>query len=77
MIKLCNKQKNVISIHVKEKKISLKLTCSCLCIKDVWNQLAAIETATCGFTLAKAIACAVEFDNQHCGIYAGDWDSYR
>merc|ERR1712108_76140 len=24
-----------------------------------------------------AIACAVEFDNQHCGIYAGDWDSYK
>merc|ERR1712018_532526 len=23
-----------------------------------------------------AIACAVEFDNQHCGIYAGDEDSY-
>ena len=30
-----------------------------------------------GFTLSKAIACAVEFDNQHCGIYAGDWDSYK
>jgi protein-arginine kinase len=26
--------------------------------------------------LAKAIAVAVEFDNQHCGIYAGDEDSY-
>merc|ERR1712212_390345 len=36
-----------------------------------------IETKTCGFTLAKAIACAVQFDNQHCGIYAGDWDSYK
>merc|ERR1712008_381597 len=32
--------------------------------------------ATSGFTLAKAIACAVEFDNQHCGIYASDEDSY-
>merc|ERR1711945_82392 len=31
---------------------------------------------TSGFTLAKAIACAVEFDNQHCGMYAGDEDSY-
>merc|ERR1712062_192893 len=31
---------------------------------------------TSQFTLAKAIACAVEFDNQHCGIYAGDEDSY-
>jgi hypothetical protein len=45
--------------------------------KDKWDQLKDIETKTCGFTLAKAIACAVEFDNQHCGIYAGDWDSYK
>merc|ERR1739838_125852 len=30
-----------------------------------------------GFTLAKAIACAVDFDDQHCGIYAGDEDSYK
>merc|ERR1712002_47128 len=36
-----------------------------------------ITTKTAGFTLAKAIACAVQFDNQHCGIYAGDWDSYK
>merc|ERR1712142_1368071 len=34
-------------------------------------------TKTSGFTLIQAIACAVEFDNQHCGIYAGDWDSYK
>merc|ERR1712112_708190 len=27
--------------------------------------------------IAKACACAIEFDNQHCGIYAGDWDSYK
>merc|ERR550532_792541 len=26
--------------------------------------------------VGKAIACAVDFDNQHCGIYAGDEDSY-
>jgi len=45
--------------------------------EEVWKQLADKETATCGFTLAKAIACAVEFDDQHCGIYAGDWDSYK
>merc|ERR1711887_387533 len=32
---------------------------------------------TSDFTLAKAIACAGEFDNQHCGIYAGDWDTYK
>merc|ERR1712183_1142996 len=45
--------------------------------KERWDKVKAIETKTCGFTLAKAIACAVEFDNQHCGIYAGDWDSYK
>ena len=45
--------------------------------KDKWDKLKDIKTKTSGFTLAKAIACAVEFDNQHCGIYAGDWDSYK
>merc|ERR1719412_2960897 len=45
--------------------------------KDKWDQLKNITTKTSGFTLAKAIACAVQFDNQHCGIYAGDWDSYK
>merc|ERR1712037_918131 len=45
--------------------------------KEKWDKLKAIETKTCGFTLAKACACAIEFDNQHCGIYAGDWDSYK
>merc|ERR1712183_277012 len=45
--------------------------------KERWDKVKDIETKTCGFTLAKAIACAVEFDNQHCGIYAGDFDSYK
>jgi len=45
--------------------------------KDVWEKLKNIKTKTSGFTLIQAIACAVEFDNQHCGIYAGDWDSYK
>merc|ERR1712179_474250 len=45
--------------------------------KEKWDKLADHKTATSGFTLAKAIACAVHFDNQHCGIYAGDWDSYK
>merc|ERR1711973_527181 len=45
--------------------------------KERWDKLKNIETKTCGFTLAKACACAIEFDNQHCGIYAGDWDSYK
>merc|ERR1712029_323097 len=45
--------------------------------KDKWEKLKGIQTKTSGFTLIQAIACAVEFDNQHCGIYAGDWDSYK
>jgi protein-arginine kinase len=45
--------------------------------KERWDSVKDIETKTCGFTLAKAIACAVQFDNQHCGIYAGCSDSYR
>merc|ERR1712038_157078 len=44
--------------------------------KEKWDKLGDHVTKTSGFTLAKAIACAVEFDNQHCGIYAGDEDSY-
>merc|ERR1712158_316217 len=34
-----------------------------------WAKLGDHVTKTSGFTLAKAIACAVEFDNQHCGIF--------
>merc|ERR1711910_311842 len=45
--------------------------------KEKWEQLKGIKTKTSGFTLIQAIACAVDFDNQHCGIYAGDWDSYK
>merc|ERR1711976_729540 len=45
--------------------------------KDKWDRLGGIKTKTSGFTLGQAIACAVEFDNQHCGIYAGDADSYK
>merc|ERR1712033_148831 len=45
--------------------------------KPIWEKLSKAVTKTSGFTLAQAIACAVEFDNQHCGIYAGDWDSYK
>jgi len=43
----------------------------------LWEKLNGLVTKTSGFTLAKAIACAVQFDDQHCGIYAGDWDSYK
>merc|ERR1712223_1472881 len=45
--------------------------------KDKWEKLKNIKTKTSGFTLYKAIAVSVEFDNQHCGFYAGDWDSYK
>ena len=45
--------------------------------KERWDKVKDIKTKTAGFTLAKCIACAVEFDNQHCGIYAGDWDCYK
>jgi len=45
--------------------------------KPLWDKLSSVKTKTSGFTLAKAIACAVQFDDQHCGIYAGDWDSYK
>jgi len=44
--------------------------------KEIWDEYKDVETKTCGFTLAKAMACAVQFDDQHCGIYAGDHDSY-
>merc|ERR1712029_243819 len=45
--------------------------------KPIWEKLSRAVTKTSGFSLASAIACAVEFDDQHCGIYAGDWDSYK
>ena len=44
---------------------------------SLWAKLKDHKTATSGFTLAKAIACAVQFDDQHTGIYAGDEDSYK
>merc|ERR1711863_54901 len=28
-------------------------------------------------TLKSCCECAIQFDNQHCGIYAGDWDCYK
>jgi len=43
---------------------------------DKWAKLGGLKTKTSGFTLGQAIACAVEFNDQHCGIYAGDADSY-
>merc|ERR1712141_885702 len=34
-------------------------------------------TKTWGCTLKSCCECAIQFDNQHCGIYAGDWDCYK
>merc|ERR1712240_773378 len=45
--------------------------------KERWDKLKDITTKTAGCTLRSCCACAIEFDNQHCGIYAGDWDSYK
>merc|ERR1712142_793079 len=45
--------------------------------EPLWEKLKNETTKTSEFTLSQAIACAVAFDNQHCGIYAGDWDSYK
>merc|ERR1712158_346996 len=36
-----------------------------------------ITTKTAGCTLKSCCECAIQFDNQHCGIYAGDWDCYK
>ena len=45
--------------------------------KEKWDKLKSIKTKTSGCTLKSCCACAIEFDNQHCGIYAGDWDCYK
>lgn len=45
--------------------------------QEVYDKLKDHVTENSKFTLDKAIACAVQFDNQHCGIYAGDGDSYK
>ena len=44
--------------------------------EEKWDTLAGHRTATSGFTLAQAIACTVDFDDQDCGIYARGGDSY-
>ena len=45
--------------------------------KEKWDKLKDIKTATAGCTLKSCCECAIQFDNQHCGIYAGDWDCYK
>jgi len=45
--------------------------------KEKWDKLKDITTKTAGCTLKSCCECAIQFDNQHCGIYAGDWDCYK
>ncbi|CAL4085171.1 unnamed protein product [Meganyctiphanes norvegica] len=53
----------------------------CLAFKyvtpELWNKLAGHVTNTSGFTLSKIINCSLGFDNQYCGMYAGDYDCYK
>jgi len=43
---------------------------------EIWAKLKDHKTATAGVTLEQCIACSIAFDNQHCGVYAGDGDCY-
>ena len=43
---------------------------------EIWAKYKDHKTATSGVTLEQCIACSIAFDNQHCGIYAGDGDCY-
>ena len=62
--------------HLGQALPSQDRNCWCVMLFSILSPLH-ICVLLAGFTLSKAIACAVEFDNQHCGIYAGDWDSYK
>lgn len=44
--------------------------------QEIWDKLKDARTKTAGCTLMQCIACAVQFDNQHVGVYAGDEDCY-
>ena len=59
--------------YIKSKKSLVKKHVT----RTKWCELRDIKTKTSGFTLWKAIQVSVHFPNQHCGIYAGDWDSYK
>eukprot|EP01083_Nonionella_stella_P199109 730382_1 len=43
---------------------------------EIYNKLKDKKTAHCGFTLDQCIACSVTYDDQHCGMYAGDYECY-
>lgn len=44
--------------------------------EDIYKKYKDHKTKTSSCTLDQCIACAVQFDNQHCGIYAADIDCY-
>jgi len=44
---------------------------------EIWEKYKNLKTKTSGCTLSACIACAVQFDNQHVGIYSGDEDCYE
>jgi len=45
--------------------------------KEIWNKLYGHATKTANYTLEKALACAIEFDDQSLGFYTGDYDTYK
>ena len=69
-------QKSSLIIMIYYYMISLSLVAKHV-TPHKWANLGGHKTGTSGFTLGQAIACAVQFDDQHCGIYAGDADSYK
>merc|ERR1712111_227079 len=79
-VKLISHFRTLLSIKMSDPFPEIKSKHSLVAkyvTEPIWEKLNRAKTATSGFSLAKAIACAVEFNNQHCGIYAGDWDSYK
>ena len=45
--------------------------------QHMWKKLSGAVKKTGGFFLSQAIACDVQYDEQYCGIDAGDWESYE
>merc|ERR1712111_175099 len=79
-VKLISHFRTLLSIDMSDPFPEIKSKHSLVAkyvTEPIWEKLNRAKTATSGFSLAKAIACAVEFNNQHYGIYAGDWDSYK
>ncbi|CAB4063970.1 E2.7.3.2 [Lepeophtheirus salmonis] len=71
-------------ILTKQKKFNLRLLLAPFAsqyLKELNTNMSEVPPfpnilSTHSLVAKHAIACAVEFDDQHCGIYAGDEDSY-